>query len=57
LYGSPNVIRVIKSRRISTHRRVENAYRIVVGKPKGKRAVGRSEICGKIILDWILVGK
>jgi hypothetical protein len=35
LYSSPNIIRMIKSRRM------RNAYRIFVGKPEGKRPLGR----------------
>jgi hypothetical protein len=35
LYSSPSIIRVIKSRR------KKNAYRISVGKPEGKRPLGR----------------
>jgi hypothetical protein len=47
LYSSPNVIRMIKSRRtrwaghvarMGEHR---NAYRILVGKPEGKSPLGR----------------
>jgi hypothetical protein len=47
LYSSPSIIRIIKSRRM---RRVghitrmgekRNAYRILVGKPEGKRLLGR----------------
>jgi hypothetical protein len=34
LYSSPNIIRVIKSRRL-------NAYRALVGKPEGRRPLGR----------------
>jgi hypothetical protein len=47
LYSSPNVIRVIKSRRIRwaghVARRGEKrgAYRILVGRPEGKRSLGR----------------
>jgi hypothetical protein len=47
LYSSPNIIRMIKSRRIRwaghVARRGETrtAYRIVVGKPEGKRPLGR----------------
>jgi hypothetical protein len=48
LYSSPSIIRVIKSRRmrLSGHvARMEakrNARRILVGKPEGKRPLGRS---------------
>jgi hypothetical protein len=47
LYSSPNLIRIIKSRRMrwAGHVRrmgeTRNAYRILVGKPDGKRPLGR----------------
>jgi hypothetical protein len=47
LYSSPNIIRMIKSRRMrcAMHaariRETRNAYRILVGKPEGKGALGR----------------
>jgi hypothetical protein len=47
LYSSPNIIRMIKSRRMRWARHVarmgetRNAYRILVGKPQGKRPLGR----------------
>jgi hypothetical protein len=47
LYSSPTTIRMIKSRRMRWARHVarmeetRNAYRILVGKPEGKRPVGR----------------
>jgi hypothetical protein len=47
LYSSPNIIRMIKSRRIGWAGLVarmgekRNAYRILVGKPEGKRPLGR----------------
>jgi hypothetical protein len=31
-----------------------NAYRILVGKPEGKRPLGDLKVCGRIILEWIL---
>jgi hypothetical protein len=31
-----------------------NAYRILVGKPEGKRPLGRASHRWKIILKWIL---
>jgi hypothetical protein len=47
LYASPNIISVIKSRRIIGARNVtrmgemRNAYKSLVGKPEGKRPLGR----------------
>jgi hypothetical protein len=48
LYSSPNIIRMIKSRRMRMAGHVarmgekRNEYRILVGKPEGKRPLGRS---------------
>jgi hypothetical protein len=47
LYSSPGIIRMIKSRRMRWSRHVahmgakRNAYRVLVGKPEGKRPLGR----------------
>jgi hypothetical protein len=47
LYSLPNIIRMIKSRRMSWSGHVarmgetRDAYRILVGKPEGKRPLGR----------------
>jgi hypothetical protein len=47
LYSSPNIFRVIKSRRMRWARHVarmgegRDAYRVLVGKPEGKRPLGR----------------
>jgi len=47
LYSSPNNVRVIKSRRkswagyVARMAEVSGAYRVLVGKPKGKRPLGR----------------
>ena len=46
LYSSPNIILVIKSRRelgsvCSTYGERRDAYRVLVGKPEGKRPLGR----------------
>ena len=47
LYCSPNIVRVIKSRRISWSGHVarmgekRGVYRVLVGKPEGKRPRGR----------------
>jgi hypothetical protein len=47
LYSSPNIIRVIKSRRMRWAEHVarmgegRSAYRILVGRPEGRRPLGR----------------
>jgi hypothetical protein len=47
LYSSPNTIKTIKSRRMRWARHVarmgekRNAYRILVGKPDGRRPLGK----------------
>jgi hypothetical protein len=47
LYCSPNIVRVIKSRRMRWARHIARTgerrvvYRVSVGKPKGKRPLGR----------------
>ena len=47
LYSSPNIIRRLKSRRLRWAGHVErmeqsrNAYRVLVGKPEGKRPLGK----------------
>ena len=47
LYSSPNIISNLKSRRLRWARHVarmeqsRNAYRVLVGKPEGKRPLGR----------------
>ena len=47
LYSSPNIIRVIKSRRLKWAGHVacmgerRGTYRVLVGKPEGKRQIGR----------------
>jgi hypothetical protein len=57
LYSLPGIIRMSKSRRMRWIRHVarmgtqRNAYRILVGKPEGKRPLGRPRhIDGCIIL-------
>jgi len=47
LYSSPNIVRVIKSRRMSWAGHVapmgeeKGVYRVLVGKPEGRRPLGR----------------
>jgi hypothetical protein len=59
LYSSPSIIRIIKSRRMSWARHVarmgekRNVYRLLVGKPEGKRPLERSR---RRWIDKIKVG-
>jgi hypothetical protein len=71
VYSSPNIIRMIMSRRRRWAGDVErmgekrNAYRILVGKPEGRRALGRPRCrwvdnikidlreIGWDVVDWI----
>ena len=71
LYCSPNIVRVVKSRRmrwaghVARMRERRSVYRVLVGKPEGKRPLGRPRLrwednikmdlqemgCG--CMDWI----
>jgi len=71
LYSSPNIVRVIKSRRMRWAGHVARmgeerwVYRILVGKPEGKRPLGRPrrrwvdnirtdlQVVGCGYMDWI----
>jgi len=59
LYSSPNILRVIKSRRtgwaghVARMRERRGVYRVLVGKPVGKRPLGSKGVNGRIILRWI----
>jgi len=59
LYSSPNISRVIKSRRMRWAGHVarmgekRGVYRVLLGKPEGKRPLGRPRLDGWIILGWI----
>ena len=59
LYSSPNIIRVIKSRRMRWARHIarmgerRGVYRVVVGKPEGKTRLEDSGLGRRIILRWI----
>jgi hypothetical protein len=52
------MIRMTKSRRMRWARHVvrigKKAYRILVGKPEGKRPVGRLDVSGRMIVKCLL---
>ena len=58
-YYSPNIVRVIKSRRIrwAVHvARMEDrrgSYKVLIGKPDGKKHLEDPDVDGRIILRWI----
>ena len=58
-YSSPNIVRVIKSRRMRWAGHVarmgerRGVRRVLAGKPEGKRSLGRPGVGGRIILRWI----
>jgi hypothetical protein len=60
LYASPNLNRVVKSRRMRWAGHIDrmgtmiNAYKSLVGKLEGKRPFGRARRRWRIILEWIL---
>jgi len=59
LYFSPNIIRVIESRRMRWAENVvrmrerRGSYRVSFGKPEGKRPLGRPRRDGMTILKWV----
>ena len=59
LYFSPNIVRVIESRRMRWAGHVagmgekRGVYRVLVGKPEGKNHWGDPGADGRIILRWI----
>jgi len=62
LYSSPNIVRLIKSRRMrwaghAAHRgREEGACMVLMGKPEGKRPLGRPRWEDNIKMDLQVVG-
>jgi hypothetical protein len=60
LYFSQNIVRVIKSRRMRWTGRVarmgegRGVSRVLVGRPEGKRPLGRPSVDGSITLRWPL---
>jgi hypothetical protein len=63
VYSSQNIIRIIKSRcmrwagHLARMRKKRNTYRILVGKPEGKRPLGRPRHRLVGILKWIIERK
>ena len=59
LYSSPNIVRVIKSRRLKWAGHVarmgeeRGVYRVLVGKPEGRNHWGDLGLDGWIILGWV----
>jgi len=59
LYSLPNFVRVVKSRRLRWAGHVtrmgegRGVHRVLVGKPEGKRPLGRPRRRWRIILRWI----
>ena len=60
LYSSPNIVRLIKSRRMRWAGHVacmeegRGVHKVLVGKPEGKNHWGDQDVDGRIILRWIL---
>jgi len=59
LYSLPNIVRVVKSRRMRWAGHVarmgeeRGVHKVLVGKPEGKRPLGNQDVDGRIILRWI----
>ena len=60
LYSSPNIVRVIKSRRMRWAGHVacmeegRGVHKVLVGKPEERDHWGDQDVDGRIILRWIL---
>jgi hypothetical protein len=60
LYSAPNIVRVIKSRRMRWAGRVarmgegRGVYMVLVGRPEGKRSLEDLSVCGRISLRCTL---
>jgi hypothetical protein len=59
LYSLPNIVRVVKSRRMRWARHVarigeeRGVHKVLVGKPEAKRPLGDPDVHGRTILRWI----
>ena len=59
LYSLPNIVRVVKSRRMRWAGHVvrmvdgRGVHRVLIGKPEGRDHWGDPDVDGKIILKWI----
>jgi hypothetical protein len=59
LYSLPNIVRVVKSRRMEWVGHValmgedRGVHRVLVGKPEGKSHWGDQDVDGRIILRWV----
>ena len=59
LYSLPNIVRVVKSRRMRWAGHVacmgegRGVHKVLVGKPEGKSHCGDPDVDGRIILRWI----
>jgi hypothetical protein len=59
LYSLPNIVRVVKSRRMTWAGHVARmgegrvVHRVLVGKPEGWHRWGHPDVDGRIILRWI----
>ena len=58
LYSQPSIVRVVKSRMrwagyVARMGEGRDVHRVLVGKPEGKRPLGRPRLDGRIILRWI----
>ena len=60
MHRSPNIVRVIKYRRsrwaehVARMEEGRSAFKVLTGKPTGKRPLGRPMRNGRTILEWIL---
>ena len=60
MYRSPNIVRVIKSRRmrwagyVARMEEGRSAFKILTSKPTGKRPLGGLGVDGRTILEWTL---